>query len=966
MRVEAADPHASRTRARLVRRAARVARQADWLSRSYRNNRPHALRERALVADLRGRPNRAQRLLSRSLAVAEAQGAAYEAVLTREASARLAAAQGRPAAHKTLTRSREERLALEPDLIEPGAPAPSVAPPTLSLADRFESLLAVSRIIGAAPSPPAVYEAVREAAVMLLRGDHCHVIELKGEIGLAQAPTPDETPSELSRTLLRAAIEQRCVVVSGGGEEADSAESLVLAGLTSVLCAPIISDGAVVACFYVTHHHVNHLFGDIEVQLAEFIATLAGATLEHVAGSEARFRSLAQNSSDVITIVGRNGRITYQSSALERVFGYRPEELVGQELRSWLHPDDTDLLVALESPPGDDKDAFLVQTRMRHRDGTWRHVETAVTTRYHDPGVMGHVLNTRDVSERVALESELRTRATHDPLTGLANRALFADRVDDAVARWSHDRGMFAVAFLDLDDFKAINDTLGHGAGDLLLKGVGQRLQFCTRPGDTVARLGGDEFALLLEDADRQDAEAVAGRIIADLLHPFHILDQEVHARASLGLALFNGTETTDDLLSGADTAMYVAKTRGKSHYELFESRMRDVAIERSGRRNDLEWALPHGELVIHYQPVLDVLSGELRGFEALLRWDHPKRGLLGPDEFIDLAEESGLIVSIGGWVLRHACEQVATWRRTHGRNLTIAVNVSARQLQDPGLVSEIASALQGAALDPSALILEITESATVGDTEAVIGRLAELKGLGVGLAIDDFGTGYSSMSYLRRFPVDQLKVDRSFVAGMATTPGDLAIVTSVVNLAHALGSSVVAEGVETVDQLEKLCEMGCDLAQGHNWLRPVDVREMESWLSLLYGSPPPAAASGNLRVLIADDRDGIRATLHIALELEPGFTVVGEAASAAETIRLAERLRPDLIVLDVAMPGTSGIQALPELRRVAPEAFSVLLTALDLPGVLADGGGAADEVVDKIRDLGEFAQQLVALAASR
>jgi diguanylate cyclase (GGDEF)-like protein/PAS domain S-box-containing protein len=842
MQVEASDVHAPRAvRARRLRRAARVARQADRLSRAYRNNRPHALRERALVANLAGRAGRAERFLGRSLAVAEAQGAAYEAALTRLAAARMVVARGGGDPLGELARAEAATAAFERTLPEPGpAAAPVGSRDTLSLADRFESLLAVGRRIGAAASPAAVYDAVRDAALLLLRGDHCHVIELSGEIGVELTTHSGENVHELSRRLLAKAVEQRAPVVAGPGEHADSSESLLLAGLRSVLCAPIVSDGQVVACFYLTHHQVNDLFGDIEVQLAEFIATLAGAALEHVAGSEARFRSLAQNSSDVITIVGQDGRVTYQSSSVERVFGYPPQEIVGRELRSWLHPDDAaGLLVFLESPAVPGEAAGLVETRLRHRDGTWRHVETAVTTMFDDPGVRGLVLNIRDVSERVALESELRTLAWHDPLTGLANRALFADRVDNALTRRSRQPRPLAVAFLDLDDFKSINDTLGHAAGDLLLNGVGERLNACVRPGDTVARFGGDEFALLLEDADGPVAEAVAGRIIAQLLRPFRILDQEVHARASVGVALGHGTESTDDLLSGADTAMYVAKSRGKSRYELFEPKMRDVAVERSGLRSDLEWARQRDELAVHYQPVIDLPTGAVRGFEALLRWNHPSRGLLCPDEFIRLAEESGLIVSLGGWVLRQACQQAEAWRRTHGRDLTMAVNVSARQLQDPGLVHEIAAALDESALDPAALVLEITESATVDDTEGVITRLEELKRLGVGLAIDDFGTGYSSLSYLRRFPVDQLKIDRSFVAGLATNSQDRAIVASVINLAHALGISVVAEGVETVDQLDKLREMGCDLAQGYNWARPADAHDVGSRLAGLSEAQP-------------------------------------------------------------------------------------------------------------------------------
>ncbi|HYT38298.1 MAG TPA: EAL domain-containing protein, partial [Acidimicrobiia bacterium] len=768
-----------------------------------------------------------------SLAVAAEQGADYEAVLTRVAAGRLAVAAGRPGAGAELSAADADRAAFEslpPGTGEDGGADRS----SLSLADRFESLLVVSRRIGAAPSPSAIYEAVREACLLLLRGERGHVIELGSELGDDLTSESGEPVADLSRSLLARAIEQRCPVVSGTVADEDSAESLLLAGLRSALCAPIVSDGDVVACLYVTHRRVGDLFGDLEIQLAEFIATLAGAALEHVAGSEARFRSLAQNSSDVITIVDEGGRVTYQSISVTRVFGYQPPEVVGRELRSWLHSENAaPLLALLDAPPGPGETAPLVTTRMRHRDGSWRDVETAVTNMLDDPGAHGLVLTSRDVSERVALESELRARAWHDPLTGLANRALFTDRVDNALARRAREHLPLAVAFLDLDDFKSINDTLGHTAGDLLLRGIGERLLESVRPGDTVARFGGDEFALLFENADAATAEVIAGRIIAALLPPFLILDEEVHARASIGLALADGTETVDDLLGGADTAMYVAKSRGKSRYEVFESRMRDVAVERSGLRTDLEWALQREELAIHYQPLVVVATGAVRGFEALLRWEHPKRGLLAPREFIDLAEESGLIVSIGSWVLRRACGQAEAWRRALGRDFTMSVNVSARQLQDPGLVGEIATALQESGLDPGALVLEITESATVEDTEGIITRLGELKALGVGLAIDDFGTGYSSLSYLRRFPVDKLKIDRSFVAGVATNAEDRAITASVIDLGHALGIRVVAEGVETMDQLENLAEMGCDLAQGYNWLRPADGDQVSDWLGI-------------------------------------------------------------------------------------------------------------------------------------
>jgi diguanylate cyclase (GGDEF)-like protein/PAS domain S-box-containing protein len=992
LRLEAADPHDRRGRRRRLRRAGRVARRAVRLARAYRNNLPHALRERALVASLQGRARRADRLLARSLAVAAEQGAAYEVVLTRVAAARLAVARGRPGAAEDLAAAEADRAALEPLPPDGGADGRPAEEASWSLADRFESLLAVSRSIGAAPSPVAIYAAVREASVLLLRGDRCHVIEVDPAAGPSGTEPRLVTESGdpvggISRTLLAEAIEGRAPVVAGAGEDGDSGESLLLAGLRSALCAPIVSDGRVVACLYVTHRQVGDLFGDLEVRLAEFLATLAGAALEHVAGSEARFRSLAQNSSDVITIVGADGRVTYQSESMLRVFGYRPEDFVGRELAPQLHPEHSAALLAvLESPPAEGETAGLVTTKLRHRDGRWRDVEIAVTTLYDDPGVRGLVLNTRDVTERVALEAELRKRAWHDPLTGLANRALFTDRVDHALALRARDGRPLAVAFLDLDDFKSINDTLGHTAGDLLLQGIGERLTESVRPGDTVARFGGDEFALLFEGADARTAERIAKRIIAGLLAPFRILDEEVHARASIGVALAEGDETTDELLSGADTAMYVAKARGKSRFEFFEPTMRAVAVERSGLRTDLEWALPRDELVIHYQPVVDVPTGVVQGFEALLRWQHPKRGLLSPGEFIDLAEETGLIVSIGSWVLRRACEQAVRWRRRTGRDLTMAVNVSARQLQDPGLVGEIGAALAAAGLEPAALVLEITESATVSDTEGVIARLEELKALGVGLAIDDFGTGYSSLSYLRRFPVDQLKIDRSFVAGVATNGEDRAIAGSVIGLAHALGIHVVAEGVQTVEQLEWLSELRCDLAQGFNWLRPAPAPEIDRWpgllarpavMALLSEATPSAAKAadaavaarsmphGDVRVLVADDRDSTRAVLRTALDIEAGFAVVGDAANAEGAIHLAEQHQPDLILLDVAMPGTTGIDALPALRQAAPAATIVLLTALDPATVSANGGSAADAILDKTCALGDLVTHLEAFVSS-
>ncbi len=537
--------------------------------------------------------------------------------------------------------------------------------------------------------------------------------------------------------------------------------------------------------------------------------------------SQKRFASLVQNSSDVVTVLDADTSVRYASPSAARVLGFDPAQLEGTRVADLIHADDkTRVLAFLTSLHEAEGHTGLIEFRIRHHDGTYLFVETLRTNLMHDPNVHGIVLNTRDISERKAFEEQLSHQAFHDSVTGLANRALFHDRVTHAVERQERDHKPVAVLFMDLDDFKTVNDSLGHVAGDQLLAEVGERLKSTLRAADTAARLGGDEFAILLEDGGEGiQAADVAERVMEVLEDPFLLEGKEVFVRASLGIAVVEDGQTGDaeELLRNADVAMYMAKERGKGRYQVFEPAMHDTALKRLELKADLQRAVEKGEFVLHYQPVIELESGRVTGVEALIRWIHPERGLVPPLDFIPLAEETGLIVTIGRWVLREACRNAV---RLHERFPTLldfhmAVNLSARQLSRPEIVDEVRDILAETGLEPSLLILEITESVMMQDMEMSIARLTELKSLGVRLAVDDFGTGYSSLNYIRRFPVDILKVDKSFVDGVNEGGEASALTAAVIELAGILNLKPVAEGIERADQLERLLELHCDLGQG-------------------------------------------------------------------------------------------------------------------------------------------------------
>ena len=554
----------------------------------------------------------------------------------------------------------------------------------------------------------------------------------------------------------------------------------------------------------------------------------------HRRRSDERFRRLVQNSSDLITVMEADWTIRYQTPSVERVLGYQPDELLGTNLGELIHPEDTERMAALLTRTSShDGINGPIECQMRHQDGRWLTVETIVS--HVDDELRGYVLTSRDITDRKALEDQLKHQAFHDSLTGLANRALFTNRVQHLLERRHWNGVGCAVFFLDLDDFKTVNDSLGHVAGDELLRAVADRLRNHLRAGDTAARLGGDEFAVLLEElADEREVLAAADRIMSALQAPFAVQGKDLVARASVGIALpdLDRPQEADELLRNADMAMYTAKNNGKGRYEWFAPSMHAAVVERLELTADLRRAVERSELFVLYQPIVDLATGRRTGVEALVRWRHPQRGLVGPDEFITLAEETGLILPLGRLVLEQACRHGARWRQQHGRELTINVNLSIRQLQDPGFVNEVTEILVASQLHAHCLTLEITESLLMQDTEAAVEKLTELKRLGVRVAIDDFGTGYSSLSYLQKLPIDILKIPKPFIDGIVKTSEESALARAIIKLAKTLRLETIAEGIEQQEQWHKLRELACDLGQGYFFSKPVESDDIDALLA--------------------------------------------------------------------------------------------------------------------------------------
>jgi diguanylate cyclase (GGDEF)-like protein/PAS domain S-box-containing protein len=944
-----ADDPARRT---VLRRALKVARRARRLARSYRNNLPHALRELALANARRGRIGKARKLLERSVGEASSQGASWEQARGRQELGKLGVALGWAGAASELAIATSDLSRIEAGATSGVADEPA----TLSLADRFASLLEAGREIVAATSNTAVFEAVAEAARGLLRAERCHVLETDGGFEKRLVTVSGEHVEGISASAVREAIESGTVVCRTPSVTDDAADSLVLAGVRSLLCAPIHSGGRVVACFYATHKEVAGLFGSEEALLATFITTLAGAALEQVSGQAARFRALVEHSSDVTFLVDENARSSYVSPTATRILGYTPEEMLGDQGLARVHPDDLKASIAAFLKVVANPGSFgKVECRVLHKDGSWRWIEVSHTNRLHDPAVRSVVVNLHDTTERrlaeqnlaraaeqfrlafdnapigVALVSQrpnnrgafllvngalaemlgtgrkdlegklmselthpddlaadaedgerfergetdvsrtekryrhrngawiwvnqhsglirddsgvpdymitqvvditqrraaqeqLTHQALHDPLTGLPNRRLFLDRLDQGLARAKRRGGRVALLYLDLDRFKVINDSFGHATGDLVLIESARRLHALIRSSDTLARLGGDEFVLLVDDlVEPEEIGAIALRISEALSQPITVPPGvAVSVTTSIGIRIGYEHDAGSVLLRDADTALYRAKERGRACYEIFGENLRHKALGRMKSERDLRTAIDGGRLLLHFQPIVDLATVDVVAAESLLRYRSDDDRLVLPADFIDVAEETGLIVGIGTWVLREACSRLAELQAESGNpNLRVGVNVSPRQLVASSFPDTVATIIAESGVSPSSIALEITEAALIDSIEAIRPSLEQLREVGCSVGIDDFGTGYSSLAYLRRLPVDFLKVDKTFVRGLGTNREDDAIVKTVIDLAGALGLQSIAEGVETAEQEAILRGLGCVLAQGYRFGRP-------------------------------------------------------------------------------------------------------------------------------------------------
>ncbi|HQW38854.1 MAG TPA: EAL domain-containing protein, partial [Usitatibacteraceae bacterium] len=576
-------------------------------------------------------------------------------------------------------------------------------------------------------------------------------------------------------------------------------------------------------------------FVDQSGQVAGLIGTVTDVTAyketeRALEASEARFRVLTESGLDLISVLAEDGTILYQSPALRNLLGYEPAETVGRNVFDLVHREDADQA----------RQAFrrILETRhfreplefrIRNREGAWRTFESLGTNCVDNPHIRGVVFNSRDVTDRKAIQQRIQHLAYHDNLTGLPNRGLLQDRLAHSIARADRTGRKVAVLFIDLDNFKNINDTLGHDVGDELLRHVARRLGECVRAGDTIARQGGDEFIVLLDNLeDGRGASVVAQKILNSLRAAFPLGGTEQHVSGSVGIAVYpEDGKDAQTLMKNADTAMFHGKGIGKNTYQYFTAQMNIAVKRRMTLESALRRAVMQKDFVLHYQPQVNLDTGEIVAVESLVRWKTEDSGTVMPGDFIPLAEETGLINEIGEWVLREACRQNREWQARGLAPRRMAVNLSARQFADKAFLDTVTRVLQETGLDPKWLELEITESQVMRQTEGMILLLNRLAEMGVHLAIDDFGTGYSSLSYLKRLPIQKLKIDQSFIRDITVDPNDTAIVVAIISMARSLDLETIAEGVETAGQLALLRAKECRVGQGFYFSAPVSAENL-------------------------------------------------------------------------------------------------------------------------------------------